>query len=149
MIRIVLAATMFAVGLTSATAQSDLLPSTKLMRDQAQALYRGLNGMVKGEVPFDAAKADELFADLISDSNKISDAFPEGSKGKTSPNTRYSASPKVWSNKAELNEYIAKLKKVLQDNRAKAKTLEGLKEAYPVVNRACNSCHDDFRVRKG
>jgi cytochrome c556 len=144
----VLAAAAVAVGLTSAMGQADLLPSTKLMRDQGQALYRTLNSMVKGEAPFDAAKADEAFAKLIADANMISEAFPESSKGKSSPNSRYSASPKVWSNQAEFNEHAAKLKKVLQDNRAKAKTLDGLKEAYPAVNGACNSCHDDFRVRK-
>ena len=147
-IRTVLAATAVAIGLSSAVAQSDLLPSTKLMREQGQHLYRGLNLMAKGEVPYDQAKTDELFAKLIETASKIPAAFPESSKGKTPPDARYSASPKVWDNKAEFNARAAKLAKELQDNRAKAITLDGLKAAYTAVNAACNSCHDDFRLRK-
>jgi cytochrome c556 len=147
-IRTVLTAAAIAVGLGSVAAQSDLLPSTKLMREQGQHLYRGLNAMVKGEAPYDQAKVDELFGHLITTAAKIPEAFPESSKGKTSPNGRYSASPKVWENKAEFNEHVAKLSKAVQDNRAKAKTLDGLKAAYPAVNAACNSCHEQFRLRK-
>ena len=44
---------------SSAIAQ-ELLPSTVLMRDMANSLYRDLNSMVKGEAPFDAKKAEEL-----------------------------------------------------------------------------------------
>jgi cytochrome c556 len=144
----VVATVVVAVSLGSALAQSDELPSTKLMKDQGQTLYRGLNSMVKGDAPHDQAKVDELFVKLIATASRIAAAFPESSKGKSPPAARYAASPKVWENKAEFSEHIANLKKALEDNRAKASTLEGLKAAYTAINSACNSCHQDFRLRK-
>lgn len=136
----------FCVG--SAVAQSDLLPSTALMREQAQALYRDLNGMVKGEAPYDKAKAEAAMAKLKDTASRIPTAFPESSKGKMSPNTRYSASEKVWSDKGEFNVRAANMSKAIDANASKVGTLEELKTAYPAVNGACNACHEEFRVRK-
>ena len=148
-IRTVLVTAAAVIGLSSAVAQSDKLPSTKLMSEQSQYLYRGLNLMVKGETPYDQGKADELFGKLIETAAKIPAAFPESSKGHAPPDARYSASPKVWENKADFEAHAAKLAKTLHDNRSKAKTLDGLKAAYSEVNGACNSCHDTYRLRKG
>ncbi len=136
-------------GIPLAVAQTDLLASTVIMREQSQLLYRDLNNMVKGEAPFDAAKADDAFAKLIVTATKLAASFPESAKGKSSPNSRYSASPKVWEMTAEFKAEIDKLTKVLQDNRSKANTLEGLKAVYTPVNNSCNSCHEVFRLRKG
>lgn len=147
-VRNVLVAAALAVGVGTALAQSDVLPSTKLMKQQGQHLYRGLGSMVKGEAAFDQAKAEELFAKLVETSSKIAGAFPESSKGKAPPDARYAASPKVWEDKDEFSEHIAKLANTLRDNQPKAKSLEGLKAAYSAVNDACNSCHDIFRLRK-
>ena len=130
-----------------AFAQSGVLPSTTLMGEQAQALYRELNGMVKGASPYDKAKADAAIATLKDTSSRIPSAFPESSKGKKSPNSRYSASPKVWENPDAFKAKAAALSKVINDNADKVSTLDGLKASYPAINNACNSCHDDYRVR--
>jgi cytochrome c556 len=118
------------------------------MKQQGQLLYRDLNNMVKGEAPYDKAKADQAIAGLLDTSSRIAAAFPESSKGKMSPDTRFSASPKVWNNRAEFEADIANLIQALKDNRAKVGTLEGLKVAYPVISGTCNTCHDEFRVRR-
>jgi cytochrome c556 len=148
MFRVVLAAAAAAVGASSVFAQSDLLPSTALMREQAQLLYRDLNGMVKGEAPYNQAKADEALTKLAATVAKIPAAFPESSKDKVSPNTRYSSSPKVWQNKVEFDVHVAKLSKALEESRSKVKNLDALKAAYPAINDACNACHQDFRLRR-
>jgi cytochrome c556 len=147
-IRIALVATAAFACMTSATAQSSLLPSTTLMRSMGSALYRDMTRMARGEDPFDQAKAQAAISRLIEDSKKTAGAFPETSKGKVSPETRYSASPKVWEDKAGFNTQIDRLAKALQENSDKVKTLDGLKAANTAINAACNGCHEGFRVRR-
>jgi cytochrome c556 len=146
--RFVVALAGVAVAVTAVHAQSDVLPSTAVMRDMGQAFYRDLNNMVKGEAPYDQAKAAEAYAKLTAAAAKISASFPESSKGKTSANTRFSASPKVWEDKAAFDAAAAKLTKEIADNRGKVGTLDGLKAAYPAVSNACNACHEGFRLRR-
>lgn len=147
-IRLAFALVAASVCLSSVFAQSALLPSTVAMRDMSQALYRDLQRMTRGEDPFNQAKAEAAMAKLIDVGGKLAAAFPESSKGKTSPETRYSASPKVWTSKAEFNAQIEKFNKVLQDNRGKVQSLDELKAAYPAINDTCNGCHEGFRLRR-
>lgn len=147
-IRLAFAVVAASVCLSSGFAQSALLPSTVAMRDMSQALYRDLLRMTRGEDPFDRAKADAAMAKLIEVAGKLTAAFPESSKGKTSPQTRYSASPKVWTSKAEFSAQIEKLNRTLQDNRGKVQSLDGLKAAYTAINDTCNGCHEGFRLRR-
>ena len=132
---------------TGALAQSDVLPGTKLMGEQARVMYRDLNGMVKGEAPYDKAKADAAIAKLKDTSARLVAAFPDSSKGKKSPDARYMASPKIWENLDAFKAKAAALSKAIDDNASKVGTLDGLKAAYPAINSACNSCHEDYRVR--
>ena len=148
MTRIVLAIAVAAFGVTAVVAQSDLLSSTALMREQAQATYNVLNKMVKGEIPYEQAKVDDAVAKLVATAARIPQAFPASIKGKTSANTRYSASPKVWDNRADFEEYASNLSKAIVDLRGKAKSLDDLKAAYPALNDACNGCHQDYRLRR-
>jgi len=136
------------VAVTTAQAQSDVLPSTVVMRDMGQAFYRDLNNMVKGEAPFDKAKAEEAYAKLTAAAAKISTSFPDTIQGKTSANTRFSSSPKVWEDKAGFGAASAKLTKEISDNRGKIDTLDGLKATYPAINNACGGCHEVFRLRR-
>ena len=148
MVRIVLAVAAAAIGITAVSAQSNVLPGTVAMKDMSQPMYGVLNRMVKGEVPYDQAKASEALAKLADVAPKIPQAFPASSKGKTSPDTRYSASPKVWDNRADFEEYASNLAKTIADSRGKVTSLEGLKAAYPEINDACNGCHQDYRLRR-
>jgi cytochrome c556 len=138
----------FAALLGGSVMAQEVLPSTALMGEQANYLYRELNSMVKGEKPFDASKADQMIANLIATSRKIPATFTENIKGKSSPDSRYAASPKVWENKADFDARAAKLQSVLEENRSKVQTLDGLKAAYPAINGACNACHETYRSRK-
>ena len=148
MVRVVLAVAAAAVSVTVVSAQSNVLPSTATMKGMSQPMYGVLNRMVKGEVPYDQAKANEAIAKLADTAPKIPQAFPATSKGKTSPDTRYSASPKVWENRADFEEYATNLAKTIADNRGKVTSLDGLKAAYSEINDACNGCHQDYRLRK-
>jgi cytochrome c556 len=133
---------------SSAALAQEELPSTALMGEQAEHMYGGLNSMVKGEQPFDAAKADRLIAALISTARRIPSTFTENLKGRSSPKSRYSASSKVWENKADFDAHATKLVQSLEENRSKVSTLDGLKAAYSAINSECTSCHSAYRVRK-
>jgi len=146
--RTLLVGAVIAIGCTTAVAQSEVLPSTALMRTQSQHLYRTLNRMVRGEEPYDQAKVEAAFAGLAGTSAKIPSAFPESSQGKISAESNYQASPKVWETKADFDARAAALAKAIEDNRGKVTTLDGLKVAYPLVSGRCDACHETYRLRK-
>jgi cytochrome c556 len=138
----------FVCGATVSSAQQDVLSGTAIMRDMAQPMYRVLNRMVKGELPYDQSKADEALTAIVALTPKIPSAFPASNKGKVTPDSRYAASPKVWETRADFEEYAANLSKAISDNRSKVKSLAGLKDAFKEINDACNGCHSDYRTRQ-
>jgi cytochrome c556 len=71
--------------------------------------------------------------------------FPENSK--TGGDNR--ASPKIWLNKKDFDEKAAAFGKAVAQTRAKATaSLEGLRAAVSVVGKACDSCHEDYRLSR-
>lgn len=149
MTRFMSALILLCMGLAiGALAQETTLPSTALMKEQQQALYRNLSAMMKGEAPFSAESAQKNISLLIETSQKIPAAFPESLKGRVTPDARYSASPKVWEQRAEFEAKAAFLFNELKATEASFQTLEGLKASYPRINKACDSCHEDFRLRR-
>jgi cytochrome c556 len=149
MFRVIVAVAAAAICVTVVSAQSDVLSSTATMRDMSQPMYRVLNRMAKGEIPYDQAQASQAIAKIAEIAPKIPQAFPASNKGKATANSRYSASPKVWETRSDFEEYAANLVKAIADNRGKITSLDGLKAAYPQINDACNGCHQDYRLRKG
>src|SRR5581483_1459010 len=123
--RILLASAVLATCVTVTLAQSNVLPATALMKENGRYMYGVLGRMAKGEVAYDQAKVDEAIAKLAEDAAKIPAAFPESSKGKVTPDSRYSTSTKAWDNRADFEEYAKNLSKVISDNRGKIKSLEG------------------------
>ena len=113
---IIVGAALALCGLNIAIAQSDVLSSTAVMREQGNIVYRSMNGMVKGEAPYDKAKAEELFAQLAATTVRIPAAFPESNKGKTSEKSRYSASPKLWETPDQFKAAIATMAKAIAES---------------------------------
>ena len=71
--------------------------------------------------------------------------FPDNAK--TGGDNR--ASPKIWENKKDFEAKAAAFGKAVADNRAEAvASLEGLKAAIPVVGKACDNCHELYRLSK-
>ena len=71
--------------------------------------------------------------------------FPDNSK--TGGDTR--ATPKIWLNKNDFDAKAAAFGKAVAENRDQAKaSLDGLKAAIPIVGKACDACHEDYRVPK-
>ena len=101
--------------------------------------------MMRGQVPFDAAKVEAAFAQWADTAQKLPSLFPDNSK--SGQKTR--AAPKIWTAKADFDDKAAALAKVVAENRDKAKgSLDGLRAAVPAIGNACDACHKDYRLAK-
>ena len=120
---------------------------------QAQTMMKGngknagaLGAMVKGEKPYDQATVDTALAQFEDTAKKLPTLFPEGSKGLKTEGD-YSASPKIWEDKAGFDAHIASFAKVVTEAKSKIKDLDSLKATFPAVGKECGGCHETFRVK--
>jgi cytochrome c556 len=139
--RTVLAMVAVGLGIGAVMAQSDPIAQRKqLMKSNGQN-SAAVNRMVRGEDPFDAAKASAAFTAWSENAPKLLPLFasapPEGADSR--------ALPKIWEAKADFEKRLNELGKAATDNKGKVATLEELKVAYPAVNKVCNDCHELYR----
>lgn len=141
LLRTMMAVSIFAAA-TAAFAQSDPIAARKaLMKaqdDQARIAVR----MMRGDVPYDPAKADAVFKSFADTTEKFGTLFPDNSKAGDTK-----AAPAIWTDRAGFNAAVAKFTKDVNDNRAKTKTLDEFKVAIGAVGSNCNSCHDKYRAK--
>jgi cytochrome c556 len=143
--RTILAALAVVFGIGAVMAQQDPVKTREdLMtknNDQAKAVVQ----MMRGQTPFDAAAVDVAFKQWADTAQKLPGLFPDNSK--TGGDNR--ASPKIWVNKADFDAKAAAFAKTVAENHDKAKSsLDGLKAAIPVVGKACDDCHKEYRLSK-
>jgi cytochrome c556 len=144
-LRITLAA--FAIGLSVAAviAQSDPIAARKTLMKGNDDNAKVTVSMMRGQAPFDAAKVEAAFAQWADTAQKLPGLFPDNSK--TGQDTR--ASSKIWLNKKDFDAKAAAFGQVVAENREKAKgSLDGLKAAIPAIGKACDNCHEDYRLSK-
>ena len=141
--RIVLAVFMISLNAGVIMAQSDPIAARKALMKGNNDNARIAIQMMRGQQPFDAAKVEAAFVQWAETAQKLPSLFPEDSK--TGEKTR--ATPKIWQNKKDFDEKAAAFAKSVAENRDKAKSsLDGLKAAIPVVGKACDNCHEDYRL---
>ncbi|MDQ2954730.1 MAG: cytochrome c [Pseudomonadota bacterium] len=139
--QIALTVLLFGIGIAGVAAQVDAIKTRQALMKQNDANGRLLSQMARGRVPFDAAKADAAFAQFAETAAKLPGLFPDNSKtGDTK------ASPKIWQNKSDFDAKATEFARVVAENRPKVKTLDGVKAALPVVGKACDNCHDQYRL---
>ena len=144
MIRTVLAAATVAAGVTAVVAQSDPLFQRKsLMKENGRHLA-AINRMVRGEDPFDATKVITAFAVWSETARGAPVLFPAPPK----PGEESRALPKIWENKSDFEANFANFRKLVTDNKHKAKTLDMLKVVAPLISKACDDCHEPYRRPK-
>jgi cytochrome c556 len=146
MMRTVVVVGTLLLGVGAVVAQQNLV-------DQAQTLMKGngknagaLSAMVKGEKPYDQATVDTALAQFEDTAKKLPALFPDSTKG-LKPAGDYSASPKIWEDKAGFEAHIATFAKAVAD--AKIKDLDTLKTALPVIGKTCGGCHETYRLKNG
>jgi len=141
MIRTVLVTCAVALGVTAVMAQSDPLSQrVALMKGNIRGAL-AVNKMVRGEEPFDSTKVNEVFAQWSETAQKLPTLFPEPPK----PGEESRAMARIWENKVDFDAKTAGFAKAVADNKDKTSTLDELKVAFPVVNKACNDCHELYR----
>jgi cytochrome c556 len=146
--RIVVIAAVLAFSAGAVVAQQDQVKQT-----QSQMKGNGKNAgamaaMVKGEKPYDQPTVDAALAQFEDTVKKFPTLFPESTKG-LKPEGDYSASPKIWEDKAGFDSHIASFAKAVTDAKGKIKDLDTLKAELPVIGKQCGGCHETYRVKKG
>jgi cytochrome c556 len=142
MIRTVLAVTVLAFGVSAVVAQGDPIAARKaLMKANGQAAGQGAKFM-KGEEPFNLAKAQAIFAAYQNSATKAVALFPDNSKmGDTA------ALPAIWEKKADFDAKLAKFGADAKDAAAKVKDEASFKAAFPEVQKNCGGCHNLYRKK--
>ena len=144
MIRLVLTGVALAVGITAVVAQGDPIAERRNTMKGVGAATRTGNQMVKGETPFDLAKAKEVLQTYANAADRMHTYFPETSKtgGETT------ASPKIWENQAEFLARFDAWAKDIKQAADSTKDLESFRAAFGNVTKACNACHETYRIKK-
>jgi len=148
MFRTVFAVAAFAVVTTTVLAQADLVAARKaVMGEQfGKHFYRALPDMLKGTTPYSQAAVDTAFAEFAEGAKKLPALYAESTRN-IPPAGRFWVSQKIWSNRADFDAKLANFVKAVGDGHARSKSLDGLKEGFAMVDRACDSCHENYRIR--
>lgn len=99
---------------------------------------------LKGEAPFDLAKAQAALKAYSDGAKKLAALFPDNSK--TGGDTE--ALPKIWQEKSKFEGLVAKLDKDATAALAAIKDEASFKSEFPKVLGNCKTCHDDYRLKK-
>ena len=130
-------------------AQQDVVKQDQtVMKGNGKALGGMLAPMFKGEKPYDQATVDEALKQLDDTAKKLPTMFPESTKGMKAEGD-YSASPKIWEDKAGFAAKISDFAAVVTEAKAKIKDLDSLKAVFPAIGKGCGGCHETFRVKNG
>ena len=101
--------------------------------------------MVKGEAPFDPAKALAAFAAFEDAARKMPALFPDNTKtgGETA------ADPKIWANMEDFKARFDKFGADAKAANADVKDLDSFKAAFGAIGKNdCGGCHEKYRVKK-
>jgi cytochrome c556 len=125
------------LGMGAVWAQQDSVKEVQTLMKGNGKNAGAVAAIVKGEKPYDQATVDSALAPNL---------FPASAKGQK-PEGDYSASPKIWEDKAGFDAKIASFAKVVGEAKGKIKDLDSLKATFPAVGKECGGCHETFRVK--
>ena len=133
-----------AFGASAVVAQQNPIEARQaLMKDNGKHAKMGA-AMVKGEAPFDLAKAKEIFATFEQSAEKMPDLFPPDSK--TGHDT--TAAPAIWEKMDEFKALFVKFGKDAKAAEESVTDLDSFKTAFSGLGKQCGGCHEDFRIKK-
>lgn len=124
-------------------AQEDPIAQRRTIMKQVGGATKTGTQFVKGEQPFDLAKAKEVLQIYAIAADKTHNYFPETSKtgGETT------ASPKIWENEADFRARFDAWAKDIEKAKAETKDLDSFKAEFTTLTKACGSCHQAYRIR--
>jgi cytochrome c556 len=139
-----LAGLVLTIGVTAALAQSDPIAERRNIMKANGAATRTGTQMVKGEIPFDLAKAQSVLQTYAKSAKGFHEYFPDTARtgGETT------ASPKIWENQADFRARFEQWGKDIEQAAAQTKDLESFRAAFGTVTKACGSCHQAYRISR-
>ena len=146
MMRTVVVVGTLLLGVGAVVAQQDLVKSTQTIMKNTGKNAGAVGAMVKGEKPYDQATVDAAMVVIDETAKKLPTLFPVGMKGLKADGD-YSASPKIWEDKAGFVAHIASFTKAVTDAKGKIKDLDSLKATFPGIGKQCGGCHETYRVK--
>jgi cytochrome c556 len=144
MLRTVLAVGAIAIGITVVAAQSDPIAARRQHMKDLGAQTKTGAGIAKGEIPYDQAKADAIFASYVKAGTELPNLVPETSK--TGGDT--AALPAIWANSADFKAKSEKFVADAKQAQATVKDLDSFKGAFGGLTKNCGSCHETYRAKK-
>jgi cytochrome c556 len=148
MIRTVVIAATLLLGVGAVMAQQDQVKQTQAVMKGNGKNAGALAAMVKGEKPYNQAAVDAALAQFEDTVKKFPTLFPDSIKGLKAEGD-YSASSKIWEDKAGFDEHIASFAKAVADAKGKITNLDTLKTVLPTIGKQCGGCHETYRVKNG
>ncbi|MGZ8399699.1 MAG: c-type cytochrome [Methyloceanibacter sp.] len=136
---------------TLAISAEDLAAAVKerrhLMKDIVRPAAKLGGDMVKGTVPFDAAKAGKAMTDIGGVPDEYVKLFPKGTEHGAIADSE--ASPKVLEDFDGFKATAQKLKDASTKAAAAAAQGEGaFTAAFNDMTKVCKDCHQSYRVKK-
>jgi cytochrome c556 len=142
MIRSLLVTSALLLGLSAALAQTDPIAERKgIMRGNGAATRTGTQ-MVRGEAPFDLAKAKEVFTGISAGMTRFPDLFPENTK--TGGDTK--ASPRIWEDPQGFRALSSKMVQDAQAAAAATTDQASFQAGFQRVTANCQTCHQTYRI---
>lgn len=143
MMRALVIAGALALGVTAVAAQDPIAARRALMKDTGKQAGGGA-AMVRGEAPFDLAKAKAIFVAVQKQAAEAPALFPDNSKtgGETA------ALPAIWQSKADFDARFVKMGADAKAAEASVTDLDSFKVAFGGVGKNCGGCHELYRLKK-
>ncbi|WP_448044699.1 c-type cytochrome [Bradyrhizobium liaoningense] len=136
------------LGMGAVWAQQDSVKEVQSLMKGNGKNAGAMSAMVKGEKPYDQATVNSALAQFEDTAKKLPNLFPAGAKG-VKLDGDYSASPKIWEDKAGFDAKVASFAKVVGEAKSKIKDLDSLKATLPAIGKECGGCHETYRVKNG
>jgi cytochrome c556 len=138
-----------ALGVSVAFAQQDPIKERKkLMKNNADQGKIGA-AMVKGEEPFDLAKAQKILAAFEDTATKAPALFPDNSIDQATADDPYTAKPEIWQNMDDFKKRFTKFGDDAKAASTTVKDLDSFKAAFANIGKNdCGGCHDKYRLKR-
>jgi cytochrome c556 len=143
MIRTALVLAGLGLGLTAAMADPNPIAERQQTMKGVGAATREGAAMAKGDVAFDAAKAQGIFKTYADAAKKMPTLFPADSK----TGDKTTAAPKIWEDQAGFKAAFAKFEADAGAGAGVA-DLAAFRTAFGAATKNCGACHEVYRIKK-
>jgi cytochrome c556 len=134
------------LGVTAAAAQScqDIVAKRQALMKKSAAVGKDGAAMIRGDTPFDLAKAQAILATFAEDATALPSLFPDCSKAAE----HTTAAPAIWDKPDDFKAAMAKFAADVKAAQDATKDLDSFKTNFQIIGKNCGSCHQSFRVGK-